>query len=112
MRQALRLQSNPFPTDKRVKFPWAQLCHLLITPIILGKPGSYDNHLLKHAHCGVTKCHSSGLRVVESGDNYTGFILLCRTLLPSLTEQKCKEKVETSVLEPHCTELRIYVPNC
>lgn len=55
MRQALRLLSNPFPTDKRVKFPWSQLCHLLITPIILGKPGNYDNHLFKHAHCGVTK---------------------------------------------------------
>lgn len=73
--------SNPFPTDKRVKFPWAQLCHLLITSSILGKPGNYDNHLFKHAHCGVTKCHkvqsvcvhSSGLRVVESGNNYAGF---------------------------------------
>lgn len=73
--------SNPFPTDKHVKFPWAQLCHLLITPCILGKPGNYDNQLFKHIHCGVTKCHrvqrvcahSSGLRIVESVNNYAGF---------------------------------------
>ena len=89
---AVRPQATHSPQTKCIIFPWAQPCHLKISPRPVGKPGnSFDNHLLKH---GAVCPHSFGLRDSKNGERHSSYtdFLLCMVPLSSLTGKPRKKR--------------------